>query len=337
MARAELATLLAYAKRSLADALLSGDLPDSPHFEQDLATYFPAPVVSRFGWLVTEHPLRRELVATIVANQVLNSEGITFVSRLESETGASSGDVVEAYRVARGVTEAGDRWRAVEGLAGQLDPAVFGRLLGGVDHLVETVTRWYLARAGEGTVEEEIGRAGKAFDELARGIATVGPEEWRADREGDADGLVALGVPAEVARRHVYEAELIYAPDIIELSAHTHRPVLDVARVFFRVGAAFRLDWLEDQVAQLPAATRWQRWAVQTLHDDLVLLRRQLAERVLDGATGLTADAAVDAYLLGHAHGEGRLIRLMRLLVRDGVSDTAAAVVAIRQIRTLVG
>jgi glutamate dehydrogenase len=337
MARAELATLLAYAKRSLTDALLAGDLPDSPHFEQDLATYFPAPVVSRFGWLIMDHPLRRELVATIVANQVLNSEGITFVSRLESETGASSGDVVEAYRVARRVTGAGERWRAIEALAGDLDPTVVRQLMAGVDQLVETVTRWYLARSDDRSVEDQIGLAGAAFGELALEIASVGPEEWRAERDAEADDLVELGAPPGVAQRHVYQAELVYAPDIIELAALSDRSVLEVARVFFRVGAAFRLDWLEEQVAQLPTATRWQRWAVQTLQDDLLLLRRQLAERVLEGAVGREADAAVDAYLVSHAHGEGRLIRLMRLLVRDGVSDTAAAIVAIRQIRALVG
>jgi glutamate dehydrogenase len=337
MARAELATLLSYAKTCLTDDLLAGDLPDSPHFEQDLATYFPAPVVSRFGWLITDHPLRRELVATIVANQVLNSEGITFVSRLESETGALPGDVVKAYRVARGVTGAGERWRAIEALAGDLDPAVVRQLIGGVDQLVETMTRWYLGRAAERSVEDELVRAGGAFEELARALASVGPDEWRAERDAESDELIGLGVPPEVAQRHAYQAELVYAPDIIELAEGTRRPVLEVARVFFRVGAAFRIDWLEEQVAQLAASTRWQRWAVQTLEDDLLLLRRQLAERVLEGAVGQSADAAVDAYLVRHARGEGRLIRLMRLLVRDGVTDTAAAIVAIRQIRALLG
>jgi glutamate dehydrogenase len=206
-----------------------------------------------------------------------------------------------------------------------------------VDQLVETMTRWYLGRAAERSVEDELVRAGAAFEELARELASVGPDEWRIERDAESDELIGLGVPPEVAQRHAYQAELVYAPDIVELAEATGRPVLEVARVFFRVGAAFRIDWLEEQVAQLPASTRWQRWAVQTLEDDLLLLRRQLAERVLEGAVGQSADAAVDGYLVRHARGEGRLIRLMRLLVRDGVTDTAAAIVAIRQIRALLG
>ena len=110
MARPELAVLLAYAKQSLADALLASSLPDSEYLAQDLRGYFPPLVIERFEPLVPEHPLRRELIATIVANDVVNSQGITFVSRLAAETGASPADVVSAYRVARDVTGAVERW-----------------------------------------------------------------------------------------------------------------------------------------------------------------------------------------------------------------------------------
>jgi NAD-specific glutamate dehydrogenase len=103
------------------------------------------------------------------------------------------------------------------------------------------------------------------------------------------------------------------------------------------VGQAFRIDWLELQVDALPSVTRWQRWAMQALHDELLLLRRELAESILEEAGDRSADDAADAYLLAHAQGEGRLIRMMRLLARDGVADAASAIVAIRQIRALVG
>ncbi|MGH2591513.1 MAG: NAD-glutamate dehydrogenase domain-containing protein, partial [Actinomycetota bacterium] len=100
MARPELAVLLAYAKQSVTSALLASSLPDSRYLEQDLRSYFPDPVVERFEPLLAEHPLRRELIATIVANDVVNSQGITFVSRLVTETGAEAADVVRAYLIA---------------------------------------------------------------------------------------------------------------------------------------------------------------------------------------------------------------------------------------------
>ena len=100
LTKPELCVLLSYAKRSLYEALLESDVIDNPHFLADLRGYFPPPVVERFGHLVPQHPLRRELIATILANQVTNSEGITFVMRLMDQTGADPAMVVKAYRIA---------------------------------------------------------------------------------------------------------------------------------------------------------------------------------------------------------------------------------------------
>src|SRR5205807_10338983 len=110
----ELAILLSYSKTSLTGQLVRSALPDDPYFERDLARYFPQPVVDRFGALIPEHPLRRELIATIAANDIVNSMGSTFVSQLLAETGAEPADVVRAYRIARDVTGAAERWEAIE-------------------------------------------------------------------------------------------------------------------------------------------------------------------------------------------------------------------------------
>ena len=71
MTRPELAVLLAYSKQSLTNALLRSTLPDSAYLERDLHAYFPPQVVDRFGAMLNEHPLRRELVAMLVANDVV--------------------------------------------------------------------------------------------------------------------------------------------------------------------------------------------------------------------------------------------------------------------------
>ena len=82
-----------------------------------------------------------------MANDVVNSQGITFVSRMVTETGASPADVVRAFRIARDVTGAVERWADVEALDGLIDPGIQNELMTGVDWLVETTSRWYLVHA----------------------------------------------------------------------------------------------------------------------------------------------------------------------------------------------
>ena len=300
MTAPELAVLLAYSKRSLRDWLLASELPDWGDFSDEAMEYFPAEVVRRFGHLIAEHPLRRDLVATIVANRVVNSEGVTFVTRLMAETGAAAEQVVRAYHIARDVTDASNRWRAVESLVGQVSADVERDLLEGVDGLVEDISRWYLTNPTAAFMSEVTATAKPAFDEMAEIIAEIGPPQWRSDRDAAVAVWTSQGVPRDVAIRHVYQEELVHAPDVIEVAQRTGRSVREVAQLFLLVGPVFEVDWLEDQVAGLPAAGRWHRRAIKTVEDDLVLLRRQLAERVLADSGDAAPQVALDHYLVEH-------------------------------------
>jgi glutamate dehydrogenase len=321
---------------SLTSALLGSALPDSKYLEQDLRAYFPNEVVDRFGDLLPEHPLRRELIATIVANDVVNSQGITFVSRLVSETGAEAGDVVRAYRIARDVTGAVARWDAIESLVGSLTPALLDELMAAVDRLVELTARWYLQHA-----PGQLGRAIEAHQEpfrrFADAVSAAAPEPWRQQREREAWSLMDRGVPEDLARRHVILPFLAHGPNVVSVAAETGRSVEEVTRAFFLVGDVAFIDWLEGRLAEVPTGTRWHRWAVQAIEDDLLTARRRLAELALKESEGGTADDAVQALMTRNGDTAKRLGRFMRGLALEEASDLASLTVAVRQIRALAG
>ena len=97
------------------------------------------------------------------------------------------------------------------------------------------------------------------------------------------------------------------------------------------------MDWLEARASEVTATTRWHRWALQAVQDDLLLLRRQLVERVLTHADGGPVDEAVTAYLESRTEAVSRLARFMRGLALEEASDLSALTVAVRQVRSLVG
>jgi glutamate dehydrogenase len=336
MARPELAVLLAFAKQGLSDALLRSSLPDSRYLEQDLRAYFPPRVVERLGHVLPEHPLRRELVATLVANDVVNSQGITFVARVVSETGAEPSDVVRAYRIARDVTGAVERWGAIETLVGTLEPALVDELTAGVDRLVEVASRWYLQHA-PGQLGRAVDAHQDAFRRFVGSLSEAAPDEWRQQREREAWRLMDRGVPESVARAHVVQPFLVHGPNVVEVAVATGRPVEDVTRAFFLVGAAAFIDWLEERLGGVPATTRWHRWALRAVEDDLLAARRRLAEQVFAHADGRSVEEGLRSFAAEHDDPTRRLARFMRGLALEEVSDIAAAAVAVRQIRALAG
>jgi glutamate dehydrogenase len=145
--------------------------------------------------------------------------------------------------------------------------------------------------------------------------------------------LTDAGVPEAVARRHVYQPVLVHGPAVVDVARRTGAPVAAVARVFMLVGEAVFLDRLEARLSSLRATSRWHRWAIQALWEDLALARRELAERVLIGAAGEDVDEALDRFLAERAEALDRLSRFMRTFALEDANDVAAMTVAVRKLR----
>ena len=331
MASPEIAVLLAYAKESLTDHILASTLPDDPHFTSDLLAYFPTAVSERFADEIMSHPLRRELVSTIAANQILNSQGSTFYSRMRTVTGASAAMIVRAYRVARAVTGAQERWADIEALGGQIDPVVLNQMMQDVDDLVSWVTRWYLIHPNGRSIDEEIEAAVDDFAALSKGFPTVPSDAWREPYEALAADLEAAGVPSELAERHAYQRALRRGPDIVDIAHRFDRDVLDIAELYSEASHVFRIGWLERQVRRLPGHTAFDRLAIEAVRDDLQSLRRDVVSKVLEEANG-----SIDGFILSSDRLEARIDRWYSWLTRDGVEDVSSAMIATRRLHQLL-
>jgi glutamate dehydrogenase len=127
---------------------------------------------------------------------------------------------------------------------------------------------------------------------------------------------------------------------VADVALATGRSIEDVTRAFFLVGEAVYLDWLGSRLAEVSTTTRWHRWALQALEEDLRLTRRQVAERVLAQGDGhgddrMPVEEALASFLDQRDESMTRLGRFMRGIALEEASDLAALTVAVRQVRAL--
>ena len=120
LTRPEIAVLFSTCKIWLADEVLKSDLPDDPHLADDIVRYFPTPIRSRFRAAIAGHRLRRELIATMITNSLINRVGGTFVTDIAEKTGAAPIDIARAYIVARDVFGVRAFWHGIEALDGRV-------------------------------------------------------------------------------------------------------------------------------------------------------------------------------------------------------------------------
>ena len=102
------------------------------------------------------------------------------------------------------------------------------------------------------------------------------------------------------------------------------------------IGQAVSLDRFEVIVSDFVPVDPWQQWALQTLEDDLIAIRRRLAAAVLDEAGDRAPQDAVDHFLVERAHTVARLVRFMRVFDEAPLDDLAPLIVGVRQVRTLL-
>ena len=330
LSRPEIAVLMTYAKSDIARELLASDFPDSPDVGRILEKYFPASVSQRFGDLILDHPLRREIISTVSSNAIVHTQGTTFVSQLVSRSGATVADVLTAYSKASDIADAETRRRLIETWFGQADPDVWIRVVNAHDRAMSTLTRWFLRHHTADTTSWS-----KAVADLEDQAPTLGPPRWQQERALEANRLEDAGFPPELAGRLSILADLVHAPGMLEIAQRRDRTLTEVGRVFFRVGQAVHVDALERILAGMHTTDPWNRWARQTIEDDLAELRQLLADRVLAEAGDRDPDDAVDLFLSKRAHALKRVLGFTRTLESGTEEDLTFFMVVVKQIETL--
>ena len=165
----EFAVLVAYSKMVLADDLLDSALPDEPYFQRVLKAYFPKGVVDRYEDRLESHPLRREIITTVVVNQIINRGGITFGFRAMEETGATPVEIARAHTVAREVFALDAFWEKVSELDNRVPVRAQAALYLESRRLLDRATRWLLqSRRSLLEVETEIEHFAQVKELIAR-------------------------------------------------------------------------------------------------------------------------------------------------------------------------
>jgi glutamate dehydrogenase len=340
----ELSVLLAYAKISLSAAVLASPLPDEAWVQGALREYFPGELVERYGDRLDEHPLRREIVTTVLVNHVVASAGITFTFRAAEETGADAAEVVRAHAVATRVFDLETRRAAAEAMDGRVAADVQARLRHHHERLLDRAVRWFLHARPEGIdVLGEVERFGPVVHELGEQVPELllGQDlDYVQDLAGQ---FTAGGVSAVEALRTASLLSVFTLLDIAEAAEDTAQPAADVAATWFVLSERYGLDGLLTKVSALGRTDRWEALARAALRDDLYAVHRELTTAVLGHARATRSararsnvDSAVAQWEEAHALAVRRTRQTLADLETSGRTDLVALSVALRTLRTVL-
>jgi glutamate dehydrogenase len=317
LTRPELAVLMSHSKLALQAAIERSDLAADPLLVSTLHGSFPATMQKRFARAIDQHRLRGEIIATELANRIVNRLGFVIPFELAEEEGVSLAQIGTAYVAADALLGLADLWTGIENAAlpEQARLALFDAAAGSVRFHVADILRAMPAGAQP---HEITGRLAKPIERLNRSLPDLLREV--AVRQADAmrDRLaIAQDDPALVERIvRLYELDGVFG--IAALSEGHGLDAIQATKAYALLGERLGLDWAKATASRYVPLDPWERLLAAGLARDFESLRLDFLGR----ADGKDPVASVETWLRDH---DARIAQFRTLVDRA----RAAAIVTV--------
>jgi glutamate dehydrogenase len=327
LTRPELSVLLAYAKLALNHDLVQSNVPDDPYLGRELGRYFPKALADKFPDALEQHRLRREIIATQLANSMINRGGPSLLVRIGDQTGASAAQIAAAFAAVRdsyGMTVLNSEIDALDNqISGRLQIELY---LGVQDLLLDRLV-WFLRNVdlaqGLAAIVAHY-REGIAAVEAALDASL--PQAAAAARNAREAELRKQDVPEALARRLSTLPALVAAPDIVMVADRTRRAIAEVAVTYFAAAAFFRLDHITNGARGIIISDYFDRLALDRALDSIGDAERRLTAAMM--GSGEAGPAAVEAWVTPRKAEVDRIRMAVNEIANSGLTLSKLSVAA---------
>jgi glutamate dehydrogenase len=296
LTRPELAILLASAKLALQDAIEASPLGHDPELEPYLMAAFPAPMQKKFADAIRDHRLRGEIVATKLANRIVNRLGVLHPFELAEEEGAAMADIAAMFVTAERMFGLPALWEEIEtaDIPEAARIALLDEVAMGTRSQIADLLRTAPSGASPADVVERLKPGIASLDRKTRELLL---EEASAQSDRIAAKLEAAGAPKSLVRKVVRLFELDGAVGLADLGARLGIEETVLTRAFTHLGHALGLDWAQANAARVTSGDPWERLLIAGLARDFQQLRLDFLAR----AGSKDPQAEVDRWLRRNA------------------------------------
>jgi len=283
LTRPELAVCLSTTKMWIKDVLLESDILDSKLTDVFCLEYFPAAVVSQFKTQALAHPLRRNIVATQIANTLVDTLGVTSLLKISNRAGKPFADAVRAAVHAELVLNTRATRIALLRNEANLDGTKFLAVNQTIATTLGQLTAWFLARYST-TQKTQISHSETAID-LARmhdactaafsGKTDLLPQPVEARLKKSIAELTAQGVKEADAQLIAWCPEVVSLIEVQWIAAQssqkfgTGKSAQEASAVYFRLLQTTGCEMLIKALLKYPVADGWEAELLPGLASDL--------------------------------------------------------------------
>ena len=297
LTRSEIGVLLSYAKIVLLDDLVASSLLDDPYLEADLMGYFPPRMQKSFAANISTHRLRREIIGTVLANEIVNKGGPSVISRFEDATGTLPSKIVQAYVVTRDAYDLTTLHNAINALDNKISGDRQLQIYKDLSDAQRSAMGGYLKNSTSNLgLGEEVKRLGEARVILEPQLSNMVPEylqNWVKERHA---AFKQDGLSDAIAKRLAVLPITTMTPDILTIADRTNNEIDSAAWASFAVTSTFKIGRLEHLAQKLDTDDYFDGLAQTRALDTINNARNAITTAALSGKKG-EPEAAVSAWV----------------------------------------
>jgi glutamate dehydrogenase len=301
--RPELSILLGYSKMHVYQTLLESDLPDQESTQIFLKQYFPVKTQKRYSAQIKNHPLRREIIATMITNRIVDQAGCAFLNTLVQQSGATMLEGIAAYLVFDEVLNGDAIREQVASVDNKISSERQYELLEGLERALAGLSRQVFEQALPMRLDKACVKDYRHRLNIFRThLAELLPDtEWQICKEAGKD-IVKEGFPEEMALEMAsfrYLAGFIPAVYIVEA---TGADLLEVTAAVGEMRLRLKISQVMESLNDYTPHDRWDRAALVSLRGTFIKQAIKLTKNVVAEGKGVHAFLSsrrqrIDSYL----------------------------------------
>lgn len=332
----ELAVLLSYSKLSLKHELLNSEILNDELFVELLVSYFPPHLQQHYIKFIHRHYLKREIIATSLANLIVNRMGITFISRFQDEFRVGLMQIIYAFWAVYKLLNAEKLFLEIEALdnkvAADIQVNMFIRLKKSLERSVRLVLRTI---KDTNVIKNLASHYCNDIELLMSKLEDIIP----ATQYSDVARLEKeLGLAMVSKHLAIITARSSYLPqflDIAIIAQETNRNLIVIAKNYFYIGRELGVDWLRNHLIALPENNKWQALSRSALLADGYSLYKKFILNALANASA-TDEEFIKTWVQTATDKTAQITAIFDELKAYKIFDLAMLSAVVRELNTIL-
>jgi glutamate dehydrogenase len=316
------------------------DITESKHYNQLLIRAFPKPLQDRYHVQMQEHPLRSEIIATKLANVMINDMGFNFVFRMHEETGSSVADIAKAYSIVKAVFGMDEISDEIEQLDNQISADVQLSIFDQIRRALRRGARWYVRQSTAfASIEDAVDFYRPIYIDLLDNITEYLVEDEVSMLLKSRDDLIEQGVSSNLAYRLAMLSNAFSTFDLAHIVADAQTSIAVTSRLYFQLGSQLQLHWFLNQINRQTVDNHWQALARSSYREELDHQQRAITFSLIKYSKPLSscqdADVLLDSWMADNSDLISRWCGMMSEFKTSKQHEFAKFSVALRELLLL--